>query len=43
MGGGSGEKDSAGRMQYGGSWRKADQWPVPAPSSPPTTCAPMAP
>jgi putative CocE/NonD family hydrolase len=29
MGGGSGEKDSAGRMQHGGHWRKADQWPLP--------------
>ena len=28
MGGGSGERDSAGRMQHGGTWRKGNSWPL---------------
>lgn len=29
MGGGSGRKDAAGRMQHGGAWRDAADWPLP--------------
>lgn len=29
MGGGSGRRNEAGRMQHGGSWRTADDWPLP--------------
>jgi putative CocE/NonD family hydrolase len=29
MGGGSGEKNAAGRLQHGGRWRSADAWPPP--------------
>jgi putative CocE/NonD family hydrolase len=29
MGGGSGLKNAEGRMQHGGSWRNAEQWPLP--------------
>lgn len=29
MGGGSGRQNSAGKMNHGGRWRSADQWPPP--------------
>jgi len=29
MGGGSGRRNAEGRMQHGGRWRTADDWPVP--------------
>lgn len=29
MGGGSGAKDAAGRLQHGGRWRTAADWPLP--------------
>jgi putative CocE/NonD family hydrolase len=29
MGGGSGLRNEDGRMQHGGFWRKAEQWPLP--------------
>ena len=29
MGGGSGRRDAAGRMQHGGRWIAADDWPLP--------------
>ena len=28
MGGGSGRKDAAGRLEHGGRWRTADDWPL---------------
>ncbi|NNF11932.1 MAG: CocE/NonD family hydrolase [Gemmatimonadetes bacterium] len=30
MGGGSGRKNSDGRLDHGGRWRSADDWPIPA-------------
>ena len=30
MGGGTGRKNEAGRMDHGGRWRSADDWPIPA-------------
>ena len=29
MGGGSGRKNAAGRLDHGGRWRSADDWPLP--------------
>ena len=29
MGGGSGQRNNEGRLDHGGSWRTADDWPVP--------------
>ncbi|UFN49641.1 CocE/NonD family hydrolase [Roseomonas sp. OT10] len=29
MGGGSGRKDAAGRLEHGGHWRSASDWPLP--------------
>jgi len=29
MGGGSGEKNADGRMEHGGRWKTADDWPIP--------------
>lgn len=29
MGGGSGRKTSAGRLDHGGQWKRAESWPVP--------------
>lgn len=29
MGGGSGRRDAAGRMQHGGHWHAASDWPIP--------------
>ena len=29
MGGGSGRKNAAGRMDHGGRWRSAEDWPIP--------------
>jgi uncharacterized protein len=29
MGGGSGRKNAAGRLDHGGHWRAADDWPIP--------------
>jgi putative CocE/NonD family hydrolase len=29
MGGGSGRKNSAGRMEHGGAWRAEQDWPIP--------------
>ncbi|MEZ4415436.1 MAG: CocE/NonD family hydrolase [Gemmatimonadota bacterium] len=29
MGGGSGRKNAAGRMEHGGRWKTADDWPLP--------------
>jgi uncharacterized protein len=30
MGGGSGRRNNAGRLDHGGRWRTADDWPLPA-------------
>lgn len=30
MGGGSGRRDRAGRLEHGGRWRNASDWPLPA-------------
>lgn len=29
MGGGSGRRDAAGKLEHGGHWRSADDWPLP--------------
>ena len=32
MGGGSGRRNAAGRLEHGGRWRTADDWPLPSAS-----------
>lgn len=35
MGGGTGRKNAAGRMDHGGRWRTADDWPLPGTATTP--------